>query len=78
MARISRKRWIGLVLALPLLAMSNAAGADEYDPQRSGHPVRIVAYAVHPVGVLIDRLILRPAHWVVSREPWKTIFGHTD
>jgi hypothetical protein len=46
--------------------------------EHSGHPLRITAYVLHPVGVLIDRLILRPAHWLGTREPVKTLFGHTD
>ena len=37
---------------------------------------RIVAYILHPVGVLIDYLVLRPAHWLGSHEPFSTIFGH--
>jgi hypothetical protein len=64
-----------LVLALLL---AGPARADEYDPEYAGHPLRIAAYALHPVGVAIDYLILRPAHWVGSREPFKTIFGHQD
>jgi hypothetical protein len=31
---------------------------------------------VHPLGVLVDYAIFRPAHWVGSHEPWRTIFGH--
>jgi hypothetical protein len=67
-----------LVLSLALVAVAPAAQGDDHDPQRSGHPLRIVAYALHPVGVVLDTLILRPAHWVVHREPFKTLFGHTD
>jgi hypothetical protein len=52
--------------------------ADEYEPDSAGHPVRILAYALHPVGVVIDYLIMRPAHWLGSFEPLKTIFGHED
>jgi hypothetical protein len=62
---------LGLALALP-------AAADEYEPERAGHPLRIVAYALHPVGVLVDYLFLRPAHWLGSHEPLRTIFGHDD
>ncbi len=40
--------------------------------------MRIVAYVVHPVGVALDVLIMRPAHWLVSFEPFKTLFGHQD
>jgi hypothetical protein len=68
---------IGL-LAATLGAVSPPAAADDYDPKGSAHPVRIAAYILHPVGVVIDTLIFRPAHWLVSYEPWKSLFGHTD
>jgi len=68
---------LALVLAIPFFAATGAR-ADEYDPERAGHPVRILAYILHPVGVAFDYLLFRPAHWVGSREPFKTIFGHED
>ena len=49
-----------------------------YDPQRAGHPLRIVAYVVHPVGVILDYLILRPCYWLGSHEPLRTLFGRDD
>lgn len=63
------------VIALLLLA-APVARADDHDPRRSGHPLRVVAYVLHPVGVIIDTLVFRPAHWVVNHEPLKTLFGH--
>ena len=73
-------RWTRiLALSVVLLALSAAstpALADEYDPLRAGHPVRIAAYALHPVGVLLDLLIFRPAHWIGSHEPLAKLFGH--
>jgi hypothetical protein len=68
---------LALAVAIPLLGAPRAR-ADEYDPQRAGHPVRIIAYILHPVGVAVDYLLLRPAHWVGHHEPFKTIFGHED
>lgn len=65
-------------LALVLLASAGPALADNYEPKRAGHPLRIVAYVLHPIGVAIDYLVLRPAHWVGSREPFKTVFGHQN
>jgi len=66
--------------ALALIAIASAlpSRADDYDEKSSGHPLRIVAYVLHPVGVAIDYLFLRPAHWLGSHEPLKTIFGHED
>jgi hypothetical protein len=64
-------------VCLLVLAMSAPpAAADRYDPQDAGHPVRVAAYLLHPVGVFLDLLIFRPAHWVGSREPLATLFGH--
>ena len=76
--RASGVRRILLASLVALLASSGAARADEYDPQRAGHPLRIVAYVLHPVGFMIDYLIMRPAHWVGSHEPYRSMFGHTD
>ncbi len=66
-------------LAICLLALAAPSGAaEDYDPADAGHPVRIVAYVLHPVGVIIDRLVFRPAWWLGSREPFRTLFGRTD
>ncbi len=67
-----------LILSLGLLFTASPALADEYDEDMAGHPLRIIAYVLHPVGVAIDYLIMRPAHWLVSHEPMKTVFGHDD
>ena len=68
------------LIALVMMGVASATPvrADDYDEKSSGHPVRIIAYLLHPVGVAIDYLILRPAHWLGSREPLKTIFGHEN
>lgn len=46
-----------------------------YEPLRAGHPLRIVAYVLHPVGVILDYAILRPAYWIGSHEPIRTLVG---
>ena len=63
--------WIGALCLVPALAH-----ADEYRPDKAGHPVRIVAYVLHPIGVILDVLIFRPAHWFVSLEGPDRFFGH--
>jgi hypothetical protein len=73
-----RRGVASVLLTLGMLAVASPASADEYDPKYAGHPLRILAYIVHPVGVMFDYLLFRPAHWVGSHEPFKTIFGHTD
>jgi hypothetical protein len=64
------------VLALAVTTSALPVSADEYDPQKAGHPLRILAYGVHPVGVVLDLLIFRPAHWIGSYEPIALFFGH--
>lgn len=71
------KQVLAALCALALLAPA-AASADEYDPQRAGHPVRIIAYVLHPVGVMLDVLIFRPAHWFGSLDGVDEFFGHEE
>ena len=73
---IRRAGRAALVAALvAVLAAPLAAGAEEYDPLEAGHPVRVAAYALHPVGVILDWLIFRPAWWLGQHEPLRTLFG---
>jgi len=53
-----------------------AVHAEEYDPQEAGHPLKILAYLAFPIGTLIDYGLMRPAYWVVQKEPFRTIFGY--
>ena len=64
------------ILALAVFSLPLTASADEYDPQTAGYPLRIIAYGVHPIGVMLDLLIFRPAHWIGSYEPIALFFGH--
>jgi hypothetical protein len=76
-ARVKRGWLAALSLAL-IVVLASPVAADEYDENNAGHPLRLVAYILHPVGVLIEYAFLRPGHWFVSTEPMKTIFGHRD
>lgn len=80
--RTMRKGWAAaLVLSLSIVGASisaKPAAAGEYDEADAGHPLRIIAYVLHPVGVVIDYMLLRPAHWIGSKEPFSTLFGHED
>jgi hypothetical protein len=78
MRRQPRHLAASLAIAAALLLPAGAARADDYETKRAGHPLRIIAYVLHPVGVIVDRLVLRPAHWLGHHEPIKTLFGHTD
>lgn len=68
--------WVAALVAIAMLAVASPAAADRYDPQNAGHPLRIAAYVVHPVGVVLDLLIFRPAHWIGSQGPLAKLFGH--
>jgi hypothetical protein len=83
---VARRTRLGRVIAGALVtflmatsvAVAKDDDAERYDPLDAGHPLRIAAYVLHPVGVILDRLILRPAYWIGSHEPMKTLFGRTD
>jgi len=68
------RRLVAPLLALALL-LPATAGAEEYDPRRAGHPLRIVAYCLHPVGVILDYLVFRPAWYIGGVEPIRTLVG---
>ena len=70
------RRVVAASLLIAGVALAGAASADEYDARRAGHPLRVVAYVLHPVGVALDYLLFRPAHWVGSLPVIRTIFGH--
>ena len=67
-----------LVLLSALLATATPALADHYESMKAGHPLRVTAYVLHPIGVMLDTLIFRPAHWVVSHDTLRILFGHTE
>jgi len=71
-----RRALAALALLMCLGSFAGRASADEYDARRAGHPLRLAAYLLHPVGVALDWLIFRPAHYVVSQPVLSTIFGH--
>ena len=53
-----------------------SAAPDEYDDSQS-HPLRIVAYLLHPAAWLVEQVVFRPFHFLVSaNEPMEEIFGH--
>jgi len=77
-----RAKWGAALCLSVFLAVAtvnvNVASADDYDASMAGHPLRIIAYILHPVGVVLDYLIMRPAHWLASHEPIQTLVGHED
>lgn len=76
--RSVRRAATGLLLAtiFGALASDALAAGTRYEPRRAGHPLRIIAYALHPVGVILDLLIFHPAWWIGKHEPIRTLVGH--
>ena len=54
-----------------------AGGADDYDDSQS-HPLRILAYLIHPVGYSLEWLVTRPFHELVAQPDLEPVFGHTS
>ncbi len=70
-----KKQAVVTAAAVLLLAPVAVAG-DNYDDFEDTHPLRIVSYPVHAVGYLLERLVARPLHAVVSQPKLEPIFGH--
>ncbi len=76
MAASLRRALAVLTLSASFAVLATPALADEYDRHRAGHPLRFVAYVLHPIGAALDWLVFRPAHWVGSKPVVRDIFGH--
>ena len=74
-AAATRALVAALMLAAALLT-AHGARADDYDPQEAGHPLKVAAYIAAPVGVIFDYVVMRPAHWLVQRQPFRTLFAY--
>ncbi len=65
------------MLSAMLCAVPFRSQAHEYDTDDSEHPLRVIAYALHPVGIAAEYLIFRPIHCLVSyNETTAWLFGH--
>jgi hypothetical protein len=64
------------VAAVFFLVSPVSAYVDEYDDYEDSHPLRLVAYAIHPIGFTLEWLVTRPIHALVSQPELEPIFGH--
>jgi hypothetical protein len=70
------KRFVFAAAIASMLSLSGSARAhDAYDDSES-YPLRVVAYALHPVGWAIEWLVARPIHFLVSQPQLEPITGH--
>jgi len=63
-----------MILAI-LLALPGPAQAAEYDRDDAGNPVYIAGTIAYPLGFVYEAVILRPAHWLGKRTPFRQLFG---
>jgi hypothetical protein len=65
-----------LALAVALLGVPTAALAhDAYDDSES-NPLRVAAYGLYPAGFLLEWIVMRPMHFLVSNPQLEPVFGH--
>jgi len=66
----------GTVMLIWLACIPGRVSAhDAYDDSES-HPLRLAAYALHPVGFALEWLAMWPMHFVVSQPKLEPVFGH--
>ena len=70
------KRQVLAVVAVVFLTAPLAAANDYYDDFEDTHPLRLVAYPVHAAGYVIEWLITRPIHALLSQRDLEPVFGH--
>jgi hypothetical protein len=71
-----KKTVLSILFALALAAIPGTSQAHVYDRNDSDHPLRYIAYVIHPIGMAVEYAVLRPIHWVVSQPNADKIFGH--
>ena len=69
------KNVVTVGLGVVLLAGFAQAGYDDYDDYADSHPLRLIAYVLHPVGYTIEWLALRPIHALVTQPELQPVFG---
>ncbi len=68
---------VPLLSALLLAVLLTPVSAHEYDRNDSDNPLRIVAYIVHPIGVVLEHAIARPVHKLAHKSKnWAYVLGH--
>lgn len=70
------KRLLIVTTVASLFAFTPVARAhDAYDDSEA-NPLRVIAYALYPVGWAAEWLVARPVHFFVSQPQMEPIFGH--
>lgn len=70
------KRQVVAVVAVVFLTAPLATANDYYDDFEDTHPLRLVSYPVHAAGYVLEWLVTRPIHVLVSQRDLEPVFGH--
>ena len=70
------KRQVVAVVAVVFLTAPLATANDYYDDFDDTHPLRIVSYPMHAAGYVLEWLVTRPIHALVSQRDLEPVFGH--
>ena len=70
------KRQVVAVVAVVFLTAPLATANDYYDDFEDTHPLRIVSYPMHAAGYVVEWLLTRPIHALVSQQDLEPVFGH--
>jgi hypothetical protein len=75
---MKKKLILALVFSACFMMMSTFSFGHSYDRYDDGHPLRLIAYVLHPVGIAVEYAIERPIHHLVSLPYCNVIFGHVS
>ena len=70
------KRQVVAVVAVVFLTAPLATANDYYDDFEDTHPLRLVSYPLHAAGYVLEWLVTRPIHALVSQRDLEPVFGH--
>lgn len=70
------RKVITAMMAVALIALVVPASAHRYHRVDDGHPLRVIAHIVHPIGIALEYGIMRPIHSFVSKDNNDITFGH--
>ena len=70
------KRQVLALVAVVFLTAPLATAHDYYDDFEDTHPLRLVSYPVHAAGYVLEWLVTRPIHALVSQRDLEPVFGH--
>ncbi len=71
-----KKKLTIALLAMFVISAAAPTMAHRYRRAQNDHPMRLVAYVLHPVGIAVEYAVMRPIHELVSQPDLDIWFGH--